>query len=313
MGRGGDDIIDGDKWLDVQIGVFAANDPNHTGTPTALHSSMKTLVNAMFAGTINPGQLAIVRSIKSDADAVADIDTVRYLGPLANYSFGTTADGGLTVTDVGIDPIEGTDTLSGIERLQFLDATLGIVAGTNGNARRSMAGRATTCCWASAATTRSTATAASDVLIGGAGNDTLNGGAGNDTLVGGVGTDTLNGGLGDDTYSFGLADGTDTINEPVNATSGGTADRIVILPGVLDPVLGTLNPITGLNAADNNTGTATGSLVNNFNGQSVTVAGLLAPGALPARASSASTFSDGVFEGRTCSAWTTHLVIQPGR
>ena len=24
MGRGGDDIIDGDKWLDVQIGVFAA-------------------------------------------------------------------------------------------------------------------------------------------------------------------------------------------------------------------------------------------------------------------------------------------------
>jgi Ca2+-binding RTX toxin-like protein len=47
-------------------------------------------------------------------------------------------------------------------------------------------------------------------------------------LVGGTGADILNGGLGNDTYVFGLADGADTINEPVNATSGGTADRIVI-------------------------------------------------------------------------------------
>ena len=41
--------------------------------------------------------------------------------------------------------------------------------------------------------------------------------------------DTLNGGLGDDTYSFGLGDGNDIINEGVNATSGGAADRISIL------------------------------------------------------------------------------------
>ena len=30
MGRGGDDIIDGDKWLDVQIGVFAVGDTDST-------------------------------------------------------------------------------------------------------------------------------------------------------------------------------------------------------------------------------------------------------------------------------------------
>ncbi|MDL9996992.1 peroxidase family protein [Variovorax sp. J22P240] len=245
MGRGGDDIIDGDKWLDVQIGVFATDDPNHTGTPTALHNSMKTLVNAMFAGQINPGQLAIVRTIRTDATA-GDTDTVRYLGPLSNYAFGTDADGRLTVTDVSADPIEGTDTLSNIERLQFTDAVLGIVTGTNGPDTL-------------------TGTAGDDLLLGLGGNDTLNGLAGNDVLVGGAGTDTLNGGLGNDTYVFGLADGNDTINEPVNATSGGDADRIVI------QAAGTA--LTGLNAQDNNTNTANGSLVVNFNGQSVTVAG----------------------------------------
>ncbi len=49
-GPGGDDIIDGDKWLDVQIGVFAAGDRNHTGAPIALHNSMTTLAASMFDG-----------------------------------------------------------------------------------------------------------------------------------------------------------------------------------------------------------------------------------------------------------------------
>jgi Ca2+-binding RTX toxin-like protein len=252
MGRGGDDIIDGDKWLDVQIGVFAVGDTAHTGTPIALHNSMKTLVNSMFAGQINPGQLAIVRTIRTDETA-GDIDTVAYLGPIANYAFGTDANGRLTVTDVSADPIEGTDTLSNIERLQFTDATLAIVTGTAGNDTLN-------------------GTAGNDLLLGLAGNDTLNGLAGDDVLVGGAGTDTLNGGLGNDTYVFGLADGNDTINEPVNATSGGTADRIVIQAGI-DPVTLLANPLVGLNAADNNTGTNNGSLVLNFNGQTVTVNG----------------------------------------
>ncbi|MBJ2154272.1 peroxidase family protein [Variovorax sp. IB41] len=252
MGRGGDDIIDGDKWLDVQIGVFAVGDTAHTGTPIALHNSMKTLVNSMFAGQINPGQLAIVRTIRTDETA-GDIDTVAYLGPIANYAFGTDANGRLTVTDVSADPIEGTDTLSNIERLQFTDATLGIVTGTAGNDTLN-------------------GTAGNDLLLGLAGNDTLNGLAGDDVLVGGAGTDTLNGGLGNDTYVFGLADGNDTINEPVNATSGGTADRIVIQAGI-DPVTLLANPLVGLNATDNNTGTNNGSLVLSFNGQTVTVNG----------------------------------------
>jgi hypothetical protein len=195
---------------------------------------MKTLVNSMFAGQINPGQLAIVRTIRTDETA-GDIDTVAYLGPIANYAFGTDANGRLTVTDVSADPIEGTDTLSNIERLQFTDATLAIVTGTAGNDTLN-------------------GTAGNDLLLGLGGNDTLNGLAGDDVLVGGAGTDTLNGGLGNDTYVFGLADGNDTINEPVNATSGGTADRIVIQAGI-DPVTLLAQPAGRLNAADNNTGT----------------------------------------------------------
>ena len=76
--------------------------------------------------------------------------------------------------------------------------------------------------------------------------------------------DILNGGLGDDTYVFNAGDGSDTINELVNATSGGTADRISILS--------TGGVLTGLNASDSGTGTANGDLIINFNGQTVTVA-----------------------------------------
>jgi hypothetical protein len=253
MGRGGDDIIDGDKWLDVQIGVFAAGDSAHTGAALELHDSMKTLVNRMFSqAQINPGQLEIVRTIRTDT-TVGDIDTAVYRGALADYAFGTTADGMLTVTDVGLDPIDGSDKLRNIERLQFSDNLLGLVVGTAGNDTLN-------------------GTSGNDLLLGLDGNDTLNGLGGNDVLIGGAGTDTLNGGLGNDTYVFGLADGNDTINEPVNATSGGTADRIVIQAGI-DPVTLLANPLVGLNAADNNTGTANGSLVLNFNGQTVTVNG----------------------------------------
>ena len=74
--------------------------------------------------------------------------------------------------------------------------------------------------------------------------------------------DVLNGGLGDDTYSFSLGDGNDIINEPVNATSGGAADRISILAPI-DTVSG-LGLLTGLNAADNNTATTTGDLVISY-------------------------------------------------
>ena len=166
-GNGGDDIIDGDKWLDVQIGVFATTDPDHTGAPIALHKSMTTLASSMFSGAINPGQLGIVRTIRTDADTVADIDTAVYRGGRGEYAFSATADGQVIVTHAIEDAIDGTDRLRGIERVQFADGgALNIIVGTPGNDVLN-------------------GTAGDDLMLGLGGNDVLNGGDGNDILVGG--------------------------------------------------------------------------------------------------------------------------------
>ena len=169
QGNGGNDIIDGDKWLNVRIGVYAATDPLHTGTPIAYHNSMTTLSASMFAGTINAGQLGIVREISTaGADAVADIDTAVYQGNRSEYAFDATADGQVIVAHAIEDAIDGTDRLRNIERVQFLDGgALNIVVGTPGN------------------DTALTGTAGDDLILGLAGGDTLFGLAGNDILVGG--------------------------------------------------------------------------------------------------------------------------------
>ena len=103
--------------------------------------------------------------------------------------------------------MDGTRQLRGIERLQFADgSSLNIITGTAGNDALN-------------------GTAGNDLILGLGGNDTLNGLAGNDMLVGGAGTDTLNGGSRQRHLRLRPHDaGNDTINEPVNATSGGTAD-----------------------------------------------------------------------------------------
>lgn len=456
-GRGGDDIIDGDRWLRVRIAVMSTYDATGPTGNTVLsyHDSMTTLVSAVFAGTINPGQLKIVRDIVATGDTTVDIDTAAYSDVRASYSFSANADGTLVVSNTGgLDPLDGTDMLRNIERLQFSDGVLGVVVGTpfndNGLAPQGapplnqpiLNGSAT-----------------DDLIIGLAGTDVLNGLGGNDILVGGpggnsttyadnfnntglnnsngatawasswvesgdnggtnsasagqirinsgnpgnalvfrdddndagngtatiqrtvnlagatnatvsyafnensfdagevvtvtfaadgvnfsqtiqvidgasgtgttsvaltgpftanaairfvvsgtnansgaanpdfvsidnltvtfnnpalnTGADTLNGGLGDDTYSFGLGDGNDTINEAVNATSGGTADRISILAPTtgIDPLTDLpIRTLTALNANDSNTGTQNGDLVINYglaagNSQTITVAG----------------------------------------
>ena len=134
-GNAGDDIIDGDKWLDVQIGVFAANDPEHTGTPLALHKSMTTLATAMFAGTINPGQLAIVRTIRDsndqpDSDGIADVDRAVFSGALAEYDIDFNTDGTITVAHTGGLATDGTDTLRNVEILDFTDQDISLQAPT---------------------------------------------------------------------------------------------------------------------------------------------------------------------------------------
>ena len=192
MGRAGNDIIDGDKWLNVRIAVYAPADVNHTGTPVAYHNSMTTLANSMFNGTINPAQLGIVREITTaGADAVADVDIAKYQAARGEYTFSATSDGQVIVSHAVEDSLDGTDKLRNIERVQFSEgASLGIIVGTPGNDVLN-------------------GTPTDDLILGLEGNDILNGGDGNDILVGGPSTAAASGSYADnfDTASFGTSTG----------------------------------------------------------------------------------------------------------
>ena len=132
-GRGGDDLIDGDAWLNVQIGVY--DDLAHTNL-VSRHTSMTELVADVFAGTINPGQLGIIREIRTTAlDGTPigpDFDTAVFSGVLNEYTIDTNPDTGvMTVTHnlldgdaiIGVGS-DGIDRLTNIERLLFSDIAL---------------------------------------------------------------------------------------------------------------------------------------------------------------------------------------------
>ena len=125
-GRGGNDLIDGDAWLNVRISVRQNLDG--TGPEIATFDSMTQMVPDMLSRKYNPGQLQIVREIKYASGP--DFDTAVFLGNRADYTITTnnngtptnTLDDIVTVTDnVGTD---GTDTLKHIERLQFADQAI---------------------------------------------------------------------------------------------------------------------------------------------------------------------------------------------
>ncbi|UXN62195.1 peroxidase family protein [Phyllobacterium zundukense] len=134
-GNAGDDIIDGDKYLDVQIAVYAAGDTEHAGTPIALHKSMTTLAASMFNGSINPGQLGIVRMIKNsnddpDSDGIADVDRAVFSGARDEYDIDFNTDGTITVAHTGGLATDGTDTIRNVEILDFTDQDISLQAPT---------------------------------------------------------------------------------------------------------------------------------------------------------------------------------------
>jgi Ca2+-binding RTX toxin-like protein len=124
-GRGGDDLIDGDKWLNVRISVRQNIDG--TGPEIATFDSMTPLVPLMLNGTYNPGQLQVVREILTATGP--DFDTALFSGNMADYTVVNNANGTMTVTD-SVAGRDGTDTLSNIERLQFADQSV-VLGGLN--------------------------------------------------------------------------------------------------------------------------------------------------------------------------------------
>ncbi|RCL25155.1 heme peroxidase [Pseudomonas sp. AFG_SD02_1510_Pfu_092] len=137
-GRGGDDLIDGDKWLNVRIAVYAPDDVNHTGPEIASFDSMVDMIPFMLDRTYNPGQLKAVREIlPGNSTGGAAFDTAVFSGLQSEYTVtqntkGTldTADDVWTVSD-NVAGRDGVDTLLHIERLQFADSQRVLVEGLN--------------------------------------------------------------------------------------------------------------------------------------------------------------------------------------
>ncbi len=107
-GRGGDDFLDGDAQLRVQL----------VDTTTGERFDSAAQLRArVFAGTLNPGDIDIVRDIVPAADAAGSIDTSVYSDPMDAYTVTPDAAGYWLVEH----PTQGTDVVRGFERLQFSD------------------------------------------------------------------------------------------------------------------------------------------------------------------------------------------------
>ena len=143
-GRGGDDIIDGDRALTVRISLRTdPTDPateigstdlmEHalTGPFGADHPGM-TLQQAVFTGLVDPQDLVIVRQIDDPTPASGTVDTAVFSDVRADYDCITdgvvTSPCGLTSTGATTQVVhargsgaDGTDTIRNIERLQFGD------------------------------------------------------------------------------------------------------------------------------------------------------------------------------------------------
>jgi Ca2+-binding RTX toxin-like protein len=119
-GRGGDDIIDGDLQLEVYL--QAPGGPKVT--------NMTPLQAQVFNGTLDPGDIQIVREIVTGADPGSD--TAVFSDVRANYEIVPNPDDPTetTVIHLGGAGIDGTDIVRKVERLQFSDQTV-VLDGSN--------------------------------------------------------------------------------------------------------------------------------------------------------------------------------------
>ncbi|MGH7027537.1 peroxidase family protein, partial [Brevundimonas sp.] len=147
QGNGGDDVLDGDNWLNARIRITGAGQDNTAANEIGTITSMKhvfgtgagipaawqgkSLFQLMVDRIIAPSQLHIVREIL-DGGQAGDIDTAVFWDVRDNYDITRAEDGGFIITHVtqtaGVPLVsDGTDRLYNVERLQFADVTLDIV------------------------------------------------------------------------------------------------------------------------------------------------------------------------------------------
>jgi Ca2+-binding RTX toxin-like protein len=134
QGRGADDVIDGDAWLNHRLSV--RTNPADPATETRSANAMAELQPDVFAGTLDPANIVAVREIRTTGPD--GIDTAVYTGPRADYDVDNRGGGRAFITharnipaccadQTGLLKGDGTDTLRNIERLQFADQTVELV------------------------------------------------------------------------------------------------------------------------------------------------------------------------------------------
>ena len=123
QGRGGDDFIDGDLILRVQLALV---DPE-TQEILEVQDSAMGYQERVFNGEIDPGNFRIIREIVdlSDED---DLDTAIYTGARAEYTITDLGDGYYEVAHTTVltggseaEESEGADIIRNVEVLQFFD------------------------------------------------------------------------------------------------------------------------------------------------------------------------------------------------
>jgi Ca2+-binding RTX toxin-like protein len=123
-GKAGDDLIDGDAWLNVRISVRDRGNPN---LEIRSIDSLNEIKTELLSGAINPGQLRIVREILSNpAAAAADVDTAVYSDVRASYDVTRNADGTWTVAHLRGTAADGIDTVRNVEQLAFADQVMNL-------------------------------------------------------------------------------------------------------------------------------------------------------------------------------------------
>ncbi len=221
IGTSSDDVLVGDVTNDQLIGA-EGND---------------TLTGGAGADTLKGGAGDDVLDGGADGkDKFGKVlpDVAEYVGNKASYTVTPgTDDGTYTVTSSA----EGTDTLTGIEALQFADGFVRLQkqvgsADTNGDGVVDLVTiqgsyLADTLTFAST----DPATGVRYQMFGGDGADTLTGRGSNDIFQGDAGNDTIDGGAGTDTVKFSgkYADylfGTSSSN--INSTSASAADTLYV-------------------------------------------------------------------------------------
>ena len=292
----GDDVINGGAGTDtvsyanaasrVVVNLTTTTIQNTLGAGSDTLTAIENLTGSGFADTLTgntganvidggagddiiaagTGNDTITGGAGNDAiDGGGGTDVAVFSGNRADYVI-TGARTGTRTSLIITGRSGGTDTLTGVEQLQFAD---GLVAAptilTTGNDTYNGTANADLAMGLAGNDTMNGA-AGSDALDGGDGNDTLNGDAGDDQLTGAAGSDTLNGGAGVDTAMFSGArfNYTVTTNEATGVTTvvdlrtGGDgtdtmtlveqirfADELVVLPTYLTANADTYNGTAG--------------------------------------------------------------------